>query len=85
MELFFVGAAAFAGAILAALLGWLGSGEDFVGRKFAASVVRAAVAATSFVVGYYVIGPVTLTDILIAFVAGAGFDVVGHRLAGIGR
>ena len=82
MGIVYVSLAAFAGGIASAILGWLDSGEVFAGRKFAASVLRAFVAGLVFAVGYTLSGKVTVMDIIIAFVAGAGVDVLGNRLAG---
>uniref|UniRef100_A0A6M3IGN1 Holin n=1 Tax=viral metagenome TaxID=1070528 RepID=A0A6M3IGN1_9ZZZZ len=82
MEILFVALAAFGGGIAAALMGWLDSGETFIGRKFMASLIRALVAGGVFAVGYTLIGGVTVMDIIIAFVAGAGVDVLGNRIAG---
>jgi len=82
MEILYVAVAAFGGGIAAAITGWLDSGEVFIGRKFAASVVRALVAGGVFAVGYTLVSSVTIMDIIIAFVAGAGVDVLGNRVAG---
>jgi len=82
MEIFYVAVAAFGGGIAAAIMGWLDSGDVFIGRKFAASVVRALVAGGVFAVGYTLVSSVTIMDIIIAFVAGAGVDVLGNRVAG---
>ncbi len=82
MGILYVALAAFGGGIAAAIMGWLDSGEVFIGRKFAASVVRALVAGGLFAVGYTLVSGVTIMDIIIAFCAGAGVDVLGNRLAG---
>ena len=73
--------AAFGGGIVAALLGWMKSGEAFIARKFVPSVLRALVAGGAFALTYAWVGTSTMTGIVIAFVAGAGVDVIGHRLA----
>ena len=82
MEILFVATAAFGGGIVAAILGWLDSGEDFVGRKFASSVFRALLAGGIWAIGYSLVEEVTMKDFIIAFCAGAGIDVLGNRLAG---
>ena len=63
-------------------MGWLDSGEVFIGRKFASSVIRALVAGGAFAIGYTLAGSVSIMDIVIAFVAGAGVDGLGNRVAG---
>ena len=78
----YVSLAAFGGGIVAALLGWMKSDEAFIARKFAPSVLRALVAGGAFALTYAWVGASTMTGIVIAFVAGAGVDVIGHRLAG---
>lgn len=82
MGIIYVSLSAIAGGIASAFLGWLDSGEVFVGRKFAASVLRSLVAGIVFAIGYTLSGNVTIMDIVIAFVAGAGVDVLGNRIAG---
>jgi len=82
MGILYVALAACGGGLAAAIMGWLDSGEPFVGRKFASSVIRALVAGGVFAVGYQLAGAVSIMDIVIAFVAGAGVDVLGNRIAG---
>ena len=43
MYIWYLVVAAFIGGIVAALLGWLDSGETFAARKFSSSVLRALV------------------------------------------
>jgi len=74
--------AAFFGGIIAALLGWAGSGEDFKPRKFLSSVLRALIAAFVAAVSYPLIGSVTVPILIMAVLAGAGVDSLGNRLAG---
>jgi hypothetical protein len=74
--------AAFGGGLIAALLGWAGSGEDFKPRKFLSSVLRALLAALVAAVSYPLIGPVTVPILIMAVLAGAGVDSLGNRLAG---
>jgi len=73
---------AFAGGLAAAVLGWVDSAEPFNRRKFARSVVAALIAGVGFGVGYSLVGNVTGRDVLLAFLSGAGIDVVSNR--GIG-
>ena len=82
MEILFVAVSAFGGALFASIMGWLDSGEAFIGRKFASSVIRALIAGGVFAIGYQFAGSVSVMDILIAFIAGAGVDVLGNRVAG---
>jgi len=82
MEILYVALAAFGGGIASAIMGWLDSGEYFEGRVFMASVLRALFAGGVFAVGYTLVGGVTVMDIIIAFCAGAGVDVLGNRVAG---
>jgi hypothetical protein len=83
MYIWYLVVAAFIGGIVAALLGWLDSGETFAPRKFLSSILRALVAAAVFAVGY-TITPVLagILGVITAFLAGAGVDVIGNRLAG---
>jgi len=81
MNVIWIAVAAFIGGIVAALLGWLESKEPFVSRKFSASLIRALVAAVASAIGYQYANAITPIDIGIAFCAGAGVDVLGHRVA----
>ncbi|MCJ7829412.1 MAG: hypothetical protein MUP81_06700 [Dehalococcoidia bacterium] len=76
--------AAFFGGILAAVLGWIESHDPFEGRKFFASIIRSFVAAVAAALAYPYIGPITIPVLLFTLLAGAGVDVLGHRLAGTG-
>ena len=83
MEILYVALSAFTGGVVSAIMGWMDSGETFIGRKFTASVIRALVAGGVFAIGYQLTGEtVTVADVVIAFVSGAGVDVLGNRLAG---
>ena len=83
MEVLYVALSAFGGGIASAIMGWMDSGEIFIGRKFASSVIRALIAGGVFAVGYQLAGSsISIMDIVIAFVAGAGVDVLGNRIAG---
>ncbi|MFW6125474.1 MAG: hypothetical protein ACOC58_00050 [Chloroflexota bacterium] len=82
MDILLVALAAFGGGVVSAALGWLESGEPFEARKFASSALRAFLAGAGFAAAYTFAGPVAMLDILTAFLAGAGVDVLGNRLAG---
>jgi len=82
MNVIWIGVAAFVGGIVAASLGYLDSQEPFELRKFSASIVRALVAAVIFAVGYSYTNGLTPIDLGIAFVGGAGVDVLGNRISG---
>jgi len=70
------------GALVAAILGWLGSGEPFASRKFFSSILRAVFAGVMAGISYQYVGTVTAMVLAGAFLAGAGIDVLGNRLAG---
>jgi formate/nitrite transporter FocA (FNT family) len=82
MYLWYLVIAAVIGAVFAGLLGWLGSGEKFAPRKFASTVLRAILAGAIVAVGYIITPAVTgVLGIVVVFLAGAGVDVLGNRLA----
>ena len=82
MGILYVALASFGGGVVAGLLGWLHTGEDFIARKFAATVIRALVAGGAFAIAYTVTsGSVTVEDLIVAFLAGAGADSIMHKLA----
>lgn len=82
MGILYVSLAAFGGGIVSALLGWMGSGENFIARKFAASVLRALVAGGAWAITYSLVsGVATIENIVMAFLAGAGVDILGKRIA----
>lgn len=83
MVIIWVSLAAFSGGIVSAVLGWLDSHEAFNPRKFMASVLRALAAGVAFAITYAIIGAtLTIVDLAIAFVAGAGVDASVNRIAG---
>lgn len=83
MDLLYVSLAAVGGGVLAGLLGWFSSGISFSARTFAPTVLRALMAGGAIALAYNYVGDVaSITDIVVAFMAGAGMDVVGHRAAG---
>jgi hypothetical protein len=82
MDRFYIALASLSGGLVAALLGWLESGEPFNSRKFGGSVIRASIAGIIFAVGYQLSGPLGILDLFYAFLGGAGVDVLGNRIAG---
>ena len=82
MNILLIGASALVGGMVAAVLGWLDSGEVFEARKFSASIVRALMAGVVFAVGYTYTNSLSPLDIGIAFIGGAGVDVLGNRISG---
>ncbi len=86
MYILYYGLAAFAGGIVSALLGWIGSDppEPFIGRKFAASALKAFLAAVAAISAGAIIPPVGLLATILlcagAFLAGAGVDSALKRL-----
>jgi drug/metabolite transporter (DMT)-like permease len=82
MDRLYIALAGLSGGLVAALLGWLESGEPFNPRKFGGSVIRALVAGVIFAVGYQLVDGTSILDLLYAFLGGAGVDVLGNRIAG---
>ena len=82
MNVILVGTSALVGGIVAAVLGWLDSGEVFEARKFSASIVRALIAGLGIAVAYSYANSITVLDIVICFLAGAGFDAGINRISG---
>jgi len=83
MDMILVIVAAFSGGVVSGLLGWTQSGEDFVARKFCATVLRSLLAAGGMALAYPVVQTMGLIPgVISAFLAGAGVDVLGHRLGG---
>ena len=70
------------GAIAAALLGWAESGQPFDKRKFAASIGRAIIAGLLSSLVFQNQTEIDVWVLVLAFLTGAGLDVIGHR--GIG-
>lgn len=82
MNIIWIAASAFLGGIVSSILGWLDSQEKFEAKKFCASLIRALLAGVVFAVGYSYTSELSPIDIGIAFVAGAGVDVLGNRISG---
>ena len=81
MNVIYIMVAAFVGGIVSSLLGWVETQEPFVARKFAASLIRAFIAAGIFAAGFSYANHFTPLDILWAFLGGIGVDAGGHRIA----
>jgi hypothetical protein len=82
MSLINVGMAALGGGIAAALLGWCDSAEPFNVRKFGASVIRSVIGAAGIAAATDLAGAGGYTAYILAFLAGAGVDAGGNRIAG---
>ena len=82
MDRLYISIAAVLGGLAVALLGWLDSNEPFDVRKFGGSVIRALIAGVIFAVGYEMSDSAGWRDLFYAFLAGAGVDVIGNRIAG---
>ena len=83
MDRILIALMALGGGLLAALLGWLDSNEPFEPRKFGGSAIRSLVAAVVFAVGYQLVQvQITVLDLFLAFLVGAGVDAIGNRIAG---
>lgn len=77
--LFLIVLTALSGALAAGVLGWLKTGEKFEWEKFTQTIISSLFAAVVFALSYsstIIHGP----DFLLAFLGGAGIDVVGRRL-----
>jgi hypothetical protein len=70
------------GALTAASLGWLESGEPFNGRTFTSSILRAIIAGIISAGGFSTIVSPAIWDYITAFLAGVAIDVGGNRIAG---
>lgn len=85
MSTWIIALAAFLGGLAAATLGYLESKEPFEPKKFARSVIVALVAAASFAVGFTLGNGASARDVLLAFLSGAGLDVIANRALGLRR
>ena len=79
MEVIWIALCAFVGAVAASLAGWADSQTPFDRKKFTSSAIRALVAAFGLAAAYSYTGPLTPIDLLLAFIAGSGIDVLGNR------
>ena len=83
----YVALSAFGGGVIAGLLGWLEKGLPFSWAKFLPTVLRAFIAGASIAIADSVFIHAQIGDglwgvLIAAFLVGAGFDVVAHRVAG---
>lgn len=81
MNVLYVAAAAFLGAVLTGLVGWLKTTEPFNSRKFLATVVTAVLTGTGIGIAY-VDATVGVRDVLMALAAGAGIDYARNVISG---
>jgi len=84
-ELLILALVSILGAITSATLGWLESSKPFDARKYISSIIRGILSGLVVFIGYQFANLDTLTpfDYVIAFLMGAGVDVLGHRIAKI--
>lgn len=82
MNIYIIAVAAFVGGVVSSLLGWFDSQEPFAPRKFGASLVRALVAGIGFAAAYQYANGLSPIDLALAFLGGAGVDVMGNRISG---
>lgn len=82
MNVIWVAVSAFIGGLVAAVLGWAGSGEPFVARKFTVSLITALITAVVFAIGYTYTNGLSGMEIGLAFLAGAGVDGLRNRASG---
>jgi len=83
MDALYLALSAASGCLVASFLGWLSSGENFIARKFLASFLRTIASGGIFATASTLVsGVATWENLVVAFLAGAGIDVVGHRIAG---
>ena len=83
LQIFLVAMASVGGALLAACLGWLDSGQSFDARKFTSSLLRAVFAGLVFAAANYALKDVLIPwDYIAAILGGAGIDVLGNRISG---
>ena len=78
-----VAISAFAGGVVSGILGYLKTGDDFDGRKFLPTFLRAMLAGGGIALSYPLIEGIGFWPAVIGgFLAGAGLDVGLHRVAG---
>ena len=77
-----VAVAAFAGGILASLLGFLDSGQPFDVRKFGKSLIFALLSGIGFAVSFTYSDSVSVRDLALAVLGGAGVDSLSNRVIG---
>ena len=85
MNFLYIALSAFVGGVATAFLGFLDSQQEFQIRKFCASIIRSCFAAVIIAVAFEYSDDMNPIDIALAFLGGAGIDVIGNRTAGILR
>ena len=85
MNFIWIALAAFVGGVATAFLGFLDSQQEFQIRKFCASLIRSCFAAVVIAAAFQYSDEMQPVDIALAFLGGAGIDVIGNRTAGILR
>jgi hypothetical protein len=74
---------AFVGSLIAGVLGWLKSGENFVARQFMVTVMSGIGGAILIALAYaYSSSELTIFTMLEAVLAGMGVDVGVNRISG---
>lgn len=69
-----------AGAVLSAIIGYLGSEDVFETQKFVSSMLTAVIAGALLAYGFSMLQVIEVWDYLLAFLSGAGADVLRHRI-----
>ncbi len=82
LQYFLIAVAALVGGIVTALLGWTETTEPFNPKKFTSSIIRSLIGAVVIAVAFDAAGGISPLDYLVAFLAGAGVDAGGKRVAG---
>jgi hypothetical protein len=81
MNIWIVALAAFVGGLVVAMLGWFDSKESFNKKKFGASIIRSLIAGVIWAATYSMSDLPREKILLYAFLGGAGFDVLGNKIA----
>ena len=84
-NLFILALVAFGGGVVSALMGWADSQEPFNARKFIRSVGASILGGIAAVLTIDLSGGLTAQLILLAFLIGAGADVLTNRALGAMR
>ena len=83
MDIVWISLAGFGGAVVNGLIGWHKNGVPFDAQKFLPTFLRALLSGGTLAIPYPLVDTLGLPTALVgAFLAGAGFDDVWHRLAG---
>ena len=79
LEILAIAVVSVLGAVVSATLGWLESEESFDMRKYSASLIRAVFAGLVNAFGFSTVQQIDMWMYIVAFLGGAGIDVLGHR------